>query len=219
MVLKLRLIGLKRNMGNRTIYSSCGKRLLDIFVSFSLLLLTSPILLIVSIVLAFINNGKILFLQKRPGWREQPFYIIKFKTMRDAFDSNGNALPDKDRITKIGSLVRKLSIDELLQLINVIKGEMSLIGPRPLLMKYLPLYSDFQKRRHEVRPGITGWAQVNGRNTLSWQDKFRYDVEYVDNISFGLDIKIFWLTIVKVFKSEGINQSEERPMTPFEGEG
>jgi lipopolysaccharide/colanic/teichoic acid biosynthesis glycosyltransferase len=148
---------------------------------------------------------------------QRPFHIIKFKTMNDKRDVNGNLLPDNERITFLGKWIRKLSIDELPQLINVLKGDMSMIGPRPLLFKYIPLYSEFQNRRHEVRPGITGWAQVNGRNSISWTRKFELDVEYVDNISFLLDLKIFWLTILKILKTEGVNQSESRPMMPFDG--
>ena len=148
---------------------------------------------------------------------EQPFHIIKFKTMTDEKDKEGNLLPDKDRITTLGQWVRKLSIDELPQLINVLKGDMSMIGPRPLLFKYIPLYTDEQRIRHNVRPGITGWAQVNGRNAISWTKKFELDLYYVENLSAALDFKIFWLTILKIFKREGINQSAERTMPPFDG--
>ncbi len=163
------------------------------------------------------NKGNPFFFQERPGFRAKPFNIIKFKTMTDEKDSEGNLLPDNLRITKLGSFVRKTSLDELPQLINVIQGDMSLIGPRPLLFKYIPLYSSEQMRRHEVRPGITGWAQVNGRNSISWTKKFELDIYYVDHISFGLDIKILWLTFLKVIKREGVNQSKERPMQPFTG--
>ena len=164
------------------------------------------------------NKGTPFFIQSRPGKNEKVFNLLKFKTMRDAYDENGKPLPDKDRITPVGAWVRKLSLDELPQLINVIKGDMSLIGPRPLLIKYLPLYNNEQKRRHDVKPGITGWAQVNGRNSIDWNKKFELDVWYVDNISAILDLKILYLTIVKVFKREGINVDQNNTMTPFNGE-
>jgi lipopolysaccharide/colanic/teichoic acid biosynthesis glycosyltransferase len=159
----------------------------------------------------------VFFFQERPGMNQKPFNIIKFKSMTDEKDENGNLLPDIERITKFGAIVRKLSIDELPQLINVLKGDMSLVGPRPLLFKYIPLYSEEQLRRHEVRPGITGWAQVNGRNSISWTQKFALDVEYVDKVSFLMDCKILLLTVKKVLIREGINQSAERPMQPFNG--
>lgn len=167
--------------------------------------------------LLFQNSGKAFFFQERPGRNQKAFKIIKFKTMNDKRDAFGNLLPDVQRMTAVGKWIRKLSIDELPQLVNVIKGDMSLIGPRPLLFKYLPLYSAEQNRRHEVRPGITGWAQVNGRNSISWTKKFELDVYYVNHLSFWLDFKIFWLTILKILKREGINQSEARPMQPFNG--
>ncbi|REL24745.1 sugar transferase [Rhodohalobacter sp. SW132] len=198
-------------------YSGFLKRIFDFFVALLVLLLISPIFIIVAILLFFQNRGSVFFLQERPGYREQPFRIIKFKTMTDEKDDEGNLLPDVDRITGLGQFIRKYSLDELPQLINVLKGDMSLIGPRPLLFKYIPLYSDEQRRRHEVRPGITGWAQVNGRNSISWSKKFKLDVYYVDNVSLSLDFKIFWLTILKVVKREGVNQSEARPMQPFDG--
>ena len=163
------------------------------------------------------NRGTPFFIQSRPGKNEKIFKLIKFKTMRDAYDENGKPLPDKDRITPVGAWVRKLSLDELPQLINVIKGDMSLIGPRPLLVKYLPLYNNEQKRRHEVKPGITGWAQVNGRNAIDWDRKFQLDVWYVDHISLFLDMKILYLTFLKVIKREGINNGEEVTMKPFTG--
>jgi lipopolysaccharide/colanic/teichoic acid biosynthesis glycosyltransferase len=193
------------------------KRLFDIMISLTLLVLLSPIFFLVFIVLFIANNGKFLFLQDRPGIHGKIFKLIKFKTMTDKKDNNGNLLTDTDRITIIGKFIRKTSLDELPQLFNVLKGDMSLIGPRPLLEQYLPLYNETQRRRHEVKPGITGWAQVNGRNTISWQQKFEYDVWYVDNISFWLDIKILLLTIRKVFKSEGINQNNEATMEAFTG--
>jgi lipopolysaccharide/colanic/teichoic acid biosynthesis glycosyltransferase len=192
-------------------------RILDIVLSLFAIVLTLPIILLTWIILYFQNNGKPFFFQERPGMHQKPFNIIKFKTMTDDRDSKGNLLPDVERITKFGSIVRKLSIDELTQLINVLKGDMSLVGPRPLLFKYIPLYSREQLRRHEVRPGITGWAQVNGRNSISWTQKFSLDVEYVDKVSFLMDCKILLLTVKKVLIREGINQSAERPMQPFNG--
>lgn len=176
-----------------------------------------PLTIITSLFLFIQNKGSVFFFQERPGLHKQPFKIIKFKTMTDERDAKGNLLPDIERITKFGGWVRKLSIDELPQLINVLKGDMSLIGPRPLLFKYIPLYSREQLRRHEVRPGITGWAQVNGRNSISWTRKFELDIEYVNNISLALDIKIFFLTIKKIIIKEGVNQTENQPMFPFDG--
>jgi lipopolysaccharide/colanic/teichoic acid biosynthesis glycosyltransferase len=198
-------------------YRKYFKRPLDFLIALFILVLTSPLIILTTILLFIQNSGKPFFFQERPGMNQRPFHIIKFKTMNDKRDANGNLLPDNERITFLGKWIRKLSIDELPQLINVLKGDMSMIGPRPLLFKYIPLYSEFQNRRHEVRPGITGWAQVNGRNSISWTRKFELDVEYVDNISFLLDLKIFWLTILKILKTEGVNQSESRPMMPFDG--
>jgi lipopolysaccharide/colanic/teichoic acid biosynthesis glycosyltransferase len=163
------------------------------------------------------NKGNIFFFQERPGFKQNKFNIIKFKTMTDQKDENDKLLPDNQRITTVGKIIRQLSIDELPQLWNVLKGDMSLVGPRPLLFKYIPLYSEQQLRRHEVKPGITGWAQVNGRNSISWTKKFALDVDYVNQISIGLDIKILYLTVLKVVKTEGVNQSESRPMQPFDG--
>ncbi len=167
--------------------------------------------------LAFANNGKVWFIQERPGRHAKPFYIFKFKTMNDRKDKNGELLPDSVRLTPIGKFIRKTSIDELPQLINVLKGDISLIGPRPLLMEYLPLYNSTQMRRHEVRPGISGWAQVNGRNTISWEKKFDYDIYYVDNLSFALDFKIFFLTIYNIVKSDGISSDTSATMEKFKG--
>jgi lipopolysaccharide/colanic/teichoic acid biosynthesis glycosyltransferase len=163
------------------------------------------------------KRAGVFFVQDRPGKNGKIFKAIKFKTMTDERDANGKLLPDKERLTKIGKFVRSTSLDELPQLINMLKGDMSLIGPRPLLVKYLPLYNTQQARRHEVRPGITGWAQINGRNTISWQQKFEYDLWYVDHLSLGLDMKIFMMTIKKVVKREGINADRDIPMAAFKG--
>lgn len=188
-----------------------------IFVSIVLFLIL-PVLLLVTFVLCFVNKrAGAFFTQERPGRRGEIFKVIKFKTMTDERDAEGNLLPDDVRLTKVGKIVRSLSIDELPQLINVLKGDMALVGPRPLLIKYLPLYSEEQYRRHEVRPGITGWAQVNGRNSISWTKKFELDVWYVDHISFWLDIKIIFLTIKKVFIREGINMEGSATTEPFNG--
>ncbi len=198
-------------------YRTGGKRLLDVSVSLLVVVLTAPVWLLAAVGLAVQNRGNLFFVQERPGRYAQSFHILKFKTMTDARDERGNLLPDNQRITRLGRVVRQWSIDELPQLINVIRGDMSLVGPRPLLFKYLPLYSPEQYRRHEVRPGITGWAQVNGRNALSWKEKFRLDVEYVDKVSFALDVRIALLTVKKILVREGINQSDSRPMEPFNG--
>ena len=198
-------------------YKNFLKPIFDFLAALLGVILISPLLLIVAIALGFQNQGTPFFLQTRPGKNQKAFKIIKFKTMTDQRDSDGNLLPDNKRITRLGRIIRKLSIDELPQLINVIKGDMSLVGPRPLLFKYIPLFSAEQLRRHEVRPGITGWAQVNGRNSISWTKKFQLDVEYVNNLSFILDIKILYLTVLKVIKKEGVNQQEDRPMLPFNG--
>lgn len=200
------------------IYKNYTKNAVDRSVSLILIIILLPVILTSFLILLFINRGKALFIQRRPGKNIKPFYLLKFKTMNDKKDNNGNLLPDKERLTKLGSLLRKFSIDELPQLFNVLIGDMSLIGPRPLLFKYLPLYNEKQRKRHNVRPGITGWAQVNGRNAISWKEKFEYDVYYVENLSFKLDMKIFFMTIFKIIKSEGINQSSERPMMPFNGD-
>ena len=198
-------------------YNRVFKRVIDLIVAFIALLILAPLIGLVTLLLYSQNKGKPFFFQERPGQFKKPFYIIKFKTMTDEKDAEGNLLPDNLRITKFGGWVRKLSIDELPQLINVLKGEMSLVGPRPLLFKYMPLYSAEQLRRHEVRPGITGWAQVNGRNSISWTQKFALDVEYVDKVSFLMDCKILLLTVKKVLIREGINQSAECPTQPFNG--
>jgi lipopolysaccharide/colanic/teichoic acid biosynthesis glycosyltransferase len=193
------------------------KRLVDILIAGIAFILAFPIFLIIVTLLFFVNRGTPFFLQKRPGKKEKIFKVIKFKTMNDKKDKEGKLLPDGERMTKTGKFIRKTSLDEIPQLLNVIKGDMSLVGPRPLLVSYLPLYNDFQKRRHEVKPGITGWAQVNGRNSIDWNKKFELDVWYIDHCSFLLDTKIMWLTVLKVFKKEGINAEENIPMRPFIG--
>lgn len=198
-------------------YKSVFKRLLDLILSIVGFVVLSPFFFLIAILLFIVNKGKPFFLQERPGKGEKIFKVIKFKTMTDAKDKEGKLLPDYLRITRFGNIVRKTSLDEIPQLLNVIKGEMSLIGPRPLLVAYLPLYNDFQRRRHEVRPGITGWAQVNGRNAISWEEKFEYDVWYVDHLSFMLDFKIIRLTLLKVLKSEGVNAKKNVPMERFKG--
>lgn len=198
-------------------YKEFGKRFLDVLLAIIVLVFTSPIIFVTFLVLFLQNRGSAFFYQRRPGKSQKPFEIIKFKTMNDKKDVEGKLLADNQRLTVFGKYVRRLSLDELPQLVNVLKGDMSMIGPRPLLFKYIPLYSTEQNRRHEVKPGITGWAQVNGRNNISWTRKFELDVEYVDNISFALDFKIFWLTILKIIQREGINQSAARPMQPFNG--
>lgn len=198
-------------------YKLVFKNVLDFIIALIGFMLLSPIFLLVTIGLFFANNGKPFFFQTRPGKNEKLFKIVKFKTMNDKKDADGNLLSDEQRLTKIGSFVRKTSLDEIPQLINVLKGEMSLIGPRPLLVHYLPLYNDFQKQRHTIRPGITGWAQINGRNAISWEQKFEYDVWYVTHCSFLLDVKILFLTAKKVFVREGISQVGQATMEVFRG--
>lgn len=193
------------------------KRVLDLSVALIAFIVLSPIIIIVTVWLYIANNGHPFFFQIRPGKGAKLFKIIKFKTMSDKKDHYGNLLPDHLRLTSIGSFVRKTSLDEIPQLLNVLKGDMSLIGPRPLLPEYLPLYNTEQNRRHEVNPGITGWAQVNGRNAISWEQKFKLDVWYVDNVSFLLDLKILWLTIKKVLVKEGISSSTSVTMEKFTG--
>ena len=199
-------------------YKFFFKPLFDFLGALIGLFILSPLWVLVMFALIFQNNGIPFFFQTRPGKHLKAFKIIKFKTMTDEKDSSGNLLPDVERMTMLGKIVRKLSIDEIPQLLNVLRGEMSLIGPRPLLFKYIPLYSKEQLKRHEVKPGITGWAQVNGRNSISWTDKFRLDIEYVSNLNFWLDLKIIYLTFIKVLKKEGVNQQEDRPMNPFNGQ-
>ncbi len=198
-------------------YTAVFKRLFDVLAAFLGLLLLLPVFLLVTILLFFANQGKPFFFQIRPGKNARLFKIVKFKTMNDKRGADGRLLPDSQRLTPVGRFVRKTSLDEIPQLINVLKGDMSLIGPRPLLPEYLILYSDEQARRHDVRPGITGWAQVNGRNAISWQQKFAYDIWYVDNISLLLDLRITLLTLRKVIKSEGISADGQATTQAFNG--
>ncbi|HGF7375763.1 TPA: sugar transferase [Vibrio cholerae] len=193
------------------------KRKFDIVVSLVILLFLSPIIAIVAWKIRKNLGSPVLFRQTRPGLNGKPFEMVKFRTMKDAVDSKGNPLPDSERMTPFGDKLRNSSLDELPELWNVLKGEMSLVGPRPLLIQYLPLYSKEQARRHEVRPGLTGWAQINGRNAINWEDKFKFDVWYVDNHSFWLDIKILVLTVKKVFVKEGISAEDHVTMPEFKG--
>lgn len=209
-------------------YRHFFKRFFDFWISLIALICISPILLIVGICLYIANGkgnpslegggwGRLLFFQERPGKDGKIFKVIKFKTMTDERDANGELLPDADRLTKVGKFVRSTSIDELPQLINVLKGDMALIGPRPLLVQYLPLYSKEQARRHEVRPGISGWAQCHGRNAISWKQKFEYDVWYVDHLSLMTDLKVIWITVQKVLQRDGINEEGQATKEPFNG--
>lgn len=198
-------------------YKSTVKQFFDILSALIGLILLSPVFIVITVFLFFANDGKPFFFQLRPGKNGKIFKIVKFKTMNDKKDKDGNLLPDAERLTKVGAFVRKTSLDEIPQLINVVIGDMSIVGPRPLLTNYLHLYNEFQNRRHEVKPGITGWAQVNGRNAISWDQKFAYDVWYVDNISFTLDVKILLKTIIKVIKSDGINSADAATIEPFDG--
>lgn len=200
------------------VYKSCLKRIIDFILVLCVLLIIWPIMLIITVWLLFANKGAgVFFYQDRPGKNGKIFKVIKFKTMTDERDANGKLLPDADRLTKVGKFVRSTSIDELPQLLNVLKGDMALIGPRPLLPRYLALYTREQARRHEVRPGITGWAQVNGRNAISWTKKFEYDVWYVDHCSFMLDLKIVFMTIKKILIREGISQDGQATIEAFNG--
>ena len=198
-------------------YKFFFKPLLDFVLSFLGLIISSPIFFFVFFAFLFANRGKVFFLQNRPGKNEEIFKIIKFRTMNDKKDAHGNLLPDEERLTTIGKLVRKTSLDEIPQLINVLLGNMSLIGPRPLLPEYLPLYNDVQKKRHLIKPGITGWAQINGRNAVEWEKKFMFDVWYVENLSFLLDLQIMFLTLKKVLKLEGVNREGEATNIAFKG--
>ena len=198
-------------------YAKYIKRILDFVLSLGALLMLSPVLLVLMVLGAWKMKGNPFFTQRRPGKDEKIFKLIKFRSMTCEKDSRGNLLPDEQRLTRYGKLLRATSLDELPELINILKGDMSIVGPRPLLVKYLPLYNEEQKHRHDVRPGLTGWAQVNGRNTLSWEDKFRHDVWYVRNISFGLDVKILFMTVKKVFVREGISSETAVTMEEFKG--
>ncbi len=198
-------------------YKSIIKPSFDFFVSLLVLIFLIPVIFLVSIILFLSNKGNPFFTQQRPGKNERIFKLIKFKTMNDKKDTNGNLLSDEERLTKLGKIIRKTSLDELPQLINVLKGDMALVGPRPLLVQYLPLYNEMQKNRHNLKPGITGWAQVNGRNAISWEKKFEYDVWYVNNVSFLTDLKILFLTVLKVFKTEGITPNGIATMDYFKG--
>ena len=199
-------------------YKHFFKRFFDFWISLIALICISPILLIVTIWLHFANKGAgAFFFQERPGKDAKIFKVIKFKTMTDERDAEGKLLPDAERLTKVGSIVRSLSIDELPQLINVLKGDMALIGPRPLLIQYLPLYSPEQARRHEVRPGISGWAQCHGRNSISWTEKFKLDVWYVDHCTLWTDLQVIWITVWKVLKRADINEEGQATMEPFNG--
>ncbi|WP_342508567.1 sugar transferase [Sporosarcina sp. FSL K6-2383] len=193
------------------------KRLFDFIVSFLTLIILSPFIGITALLIHLKIGSPVLFKQERPGLKGKSFFVYKFRSMTDERDEHGELLPDDVRLTSFGKVIRKLSLDELPQLWNVLKGDMSFVGPRPLLVEYLPLYNERQARRHDVRPGITGWAQVNGRNAISWEEKFELDVWYVENHSFWLDIKILFMTVMKVFKSEGISQNGQATMTKFEG--
>jgi sugar transferase EpsL len=193
------------------------KRLFDIVLASMAIVMFSPVLLFVALIIRLRLGGPVIFQQQRPGLRAVPFMVYKFRTMIEGYDSRGGLLPDSERMTQLGVFLRKYSLDELPQLFNVLKGDLSLVGPRPLLMEYLPLYTKEQSRRHEVSPGITGWAQVNGRNAVSWEEKFRYDIWYVDNQSLQLDLKILWMTVAKVLRSDGISQQGKVTMEKFKG--
>lgn len=198
-------------------YANFFKRLIDFILSACAIIVLGIPLLIVALLIKVKLGSPVLFKQRRPGKNGEIFEIYKFRTMTDERDANGNLLPDNERLTDFGKLLRSTSIDELPEILNIVKGDMAIIGPRPLLEEYLPLYNEEQAHRHDVRPGLTGWAQINGRNTISWEDKFKYDVEYVRNISFMFDLKIFFLTIKNVFVREGINASAEVTMDKFRG--
>jgi lipopolysaccharide/colanic/teichoic acid biosynthesis glycosyltransferase len=199
------------------LYKHHLKRLIDFICSLIALVIFIPVMILIILLLLITGHKSLFFVQKRVGYQEKIFRLIKFKTMTEEKDKNGILLPDEKRLTNFGKILRKTSLDELPQLLNVLKGDMSLIGPRPLLIEYLPLYSERQKKRHMVRPGISGWAQVNGRNAISWQQKFEYDVWYVENLSFNVDVKIIYKTLIKVFKTEGITQEGNATVEPFKG--
>ncbi|MBQ2115553.1 MAG: sugar transferase [Lachnospiraceae bacterium] len=200
-------------------YEKFVKRFFDIIISFTALVILSPVLLIVALLVKIKLGSPVIFHQQRPGYHEKIFGLCKFRTMTDERDENGELLPDAVRLTKFGKALRATSLDELPELWNILKGDMSLIGPRPLLVKYLPLYNDFQKQRHDVRPGLTGWAQVNGRNTISWEQRFEYDVYYVEHMSFLMDLKILFQTVAVVFKHNDINSATDATMEAFTGTG
>jgi undecaprenyl phosphate N,N'-diacetylbacillosamine 1-phosphate transferase len=193
------------------------KPVCDFFIALFLLIILSPIILLTAILLFLANNGKVFFFQQRPGLNSKLFRIVKFKTMRDVYNQEGILLPDVMRITRVGSIVRSVSLDELVQLINVLKGDMSLVGPRPLLMQYLSRYTPEQAKRHNVKPGITGWAQVNGRNAISWEQKFKLDIEYVEKQSFVLDLKILWMTLLNVLQRKDVSADGHVSMEEFKG--
>ena len=198
-------------------YKNFFKPLLDKLLSLLLIIIFLPVMIVVAIAIYIWDGRPIIFTQDRPGYKGKIFKIYKFRTMTNEKDENGNLLPDEKRLKGLGKFIRSVSLDELPQLFNVLKGDMSFIGPRPLLVEYLPLYNDKQKKRHDVKPGITGWAQVNGRNAISWQEKFEYDVWYVEHLSFLLDMKIFWLTFLKVIKREGVSSDTHATMEKFKG--
>ena len=198
-------------------YKNFFKPLLDKVLAFTLIILFLPVMIVVAVLIYLWDGKPILFVQNRPGYKGKIFKIYKFRTMTNEKDEKGELLPDGERLKGVGKIVRSLSLDELPQLFNVLKGDMSFVGPRPLLVEYLPLYNERQRKRHDVKPGITGWAQVNGRNAISWQEKFEYDVWYVENQSFLLDMKILWMTILKVFKREGVSQDGHATMEKFKG--
>lgn len=199
------------------LYQPYGKRLLDLLLTLPALIVLSPVLGIIALLVRWKLGAPLLFTQQRPGRHGKPFTLYKFRTMTDEYDSDGNLLPDAQRLTAFGKFLRKSSLDELPELFNALRGDMSLVGPRPLLMHYLDLYTPEQNRRHEVRPGITGWAQINGRNALSWEEKFELDVWYVDNVSLWLDLKILFLTVLKVLRREGISQYGHVTMPQYQG--
>jgi len=208
---------IKATKRKRGPYRRYFKRPLDFVFSLAAIIILSPILLLIALLVRIKLGSPVIFKQQRPGMNEKIFTLYKFRTMTDERDEKGELLPDEVRLTNFGKFLRASSLDELPELFNILKGDMSIVGPRPLLVEYLPLYNAHQRRRHEVRPGLTGWAQVNGRNAISWEEKFNYDVEYVDNLSFFLDVKIIFLTIMKVLKREGINQEGRATMEPFRG--
>jgi len=208
---------LKPQKEKRGPYRRYFKRPLDFVLSLGAIIILSPILLLIALLVRIKLGSPVIFKQQRPGMNEKIFTLYKFRTMTDERDEKGELLPDEMRLTNFGKFLRASSLDELPELFNILKGDMSIVGPRPLLIEYLPLYNAYQRRRHDVRPGLTGWAQVNGRNAISWEEKFNYDVEYVDNLNFFLDVKIIFLTIMKVLKREGINQEGRATMEPFRG--